>query len=72
MHLCPVSYINKSEFWNDLNELGNLMDGPWCVGGDFNKILYSADRKGCKEEMARLFPQFGLRLRFDRSPINEH
>lgn len=28
------------------NALGNLIDGPWCVGGDFNEILYSSDRKG--------------------------
>lgn len=30
----------------DLNDLGNLIDGLWCVGGDFNEILYSSDRKG--------------------------
>lgn len=38
-------YSSKSEFWNDLNDLGNLIDGPWCVRGDFNEILYSTESK---------------------------
>lgn len=28
--------IGNEEFWTELNELGNLAEGAWCVGGDFN------------------------------------
>lgn len=31
------------EFWIELNDLGNVIEGAWCVGGDFNEILYSGD-----------------------------
>lgn len=42
----PSIHSNKEDFWIELNDLGNLIDGLWCVGGDFNEILYSSDRKG--------------------------
>lgn len=42
----PSVPSNKYDFWIDLTDLGNLIDSPWCVGSDFNEILYSADRKG--------------------------
>lgn len=42
----PSIYSNKNDIWIELNDLGNLIDNPWCVLGDFNEILYSSDRKG--------------------------
>jgi len=36
------SYSAKRVFWSDLNNL----QGPWCVFGDFNVILYVAEAKG--------------------------
>lgn len=29
----------KRNFWIELNDLGNLDDGAWCVGGDFDEVL---------------------------------
>lgn len=37
----PSYNRGKQEFWTELFDLGNLSDGIWCVGGDFNKVLYS-------------------------------
>lgn len=42
----PASNIGKEEYWIELNDLGNLTEGNWCIGGDFNEVLYSEDRKG--------------------------
>lgn len=42
----PSLHSNKHDFWIDLNYLGNLIDGPWCVGRDFNEILFSSDKRG--------------------------
>lgn len=41
----PPSNRGKSDFWIELNDIGNLVDGPWCIGGDFSDILYPSDRK---------------------------
>lgn len=30
---------DKSDFWIELNDIGNLIDAPWCTSGDFNEIL---------------------------------
>lgn len=42
----PPLNMGKLEFWTELNDIGNLVLGPWCVGGDFNEILFPSDRKG--------------------------
>lgn len=36
----PASNIGKEEFWIELNDLGNLTKCKWCIGGDFNEVLY--------------------------------
>lgn len=36
--------IGKQEFWIELNDIGNLIKGAWCVRGDFDEILYSWER----------------------------
>lgn len=47
MHIYGPFYNRaKEEFWTELFDLGNLTDGVWCVGGDFNKVLYSEGRNG--------------------------
>lgn len=38
-HLCSFHKFGKSDFWKKLNDIENLIDGPCCVGGDFNEIL---------------------------------
>lgn len=42
----PSSNIGKDEVWIEHNDIGNLVDGAWCVGGDFNEFLYLLDRNG--------------------------
>lgn len=42
----PPSNMGKLEFWMELNDIGNLIVGPWYIGGDFNEILFPSDRKG--------------------------
>lgn len=42
----PSINLGKLDFWTELNDIGNLIDEPCCIGGDFNEILYPSDRKG--------------------------
>lgn len=32
----PSTNRGKEEFWIELNDLGNLIEGDWCIGADFN------------------------------------
>lgn len=32
--LRPSVYFKQNRFWTKLNDLGNLIYGPWCVGDD--------------------------------------
>lgn len=43
----------KIEFWTELDDLGNLIEDPWCMGGDFNEI--SVDQNGSSRINARTF-----------------
>ncbi|RYQ97763.1 hypothetical protein Ahy_B08g093845 [Arachis hypogaea] len=36
----------RSELWENLQRLGDLVHGDWCVGGDFNCVLSLADTGG--------------------------
>lgn len=62
----PTVHLNKEDFWIELDDLGNLIEGPWCVGGDFNEILYAMDRKGStivnaqSEQLHRWVSDFSL------------
>lgn len=42
----PSTNLDKSNFWKELNDIGNLIDELWCIAGDFNEILYFWDKKG--------------------------
>lgn len=35
-------------FKGELDQPRNLWDLPWCVGGDFNKILFVEERRGSR------------------------
>ena len=40
----PVENRFKESFWEELGSIKGLWDGPWCVGGDFNEILFPNER----------------------------
>ena len=36
----PQSRTDKLRFWEEFRLIKDKWSGPWCVRGDFNKILY--------------------------------
>lgn len=36
----------RDEFWAELEDVRNRWDLPWCVGGDFNVIRFSHEKRG--------------------------
>lgn len=36
------------EFWDDLNLVGHMVDGPWMLAWDFNVVLEQKDKRGDK------------------------
>ena len=40
----PVEKYHKETFWEELGSIKGLWEEPWCVGGDFNAILYPGER----------------------------
>ena len=35
----PVENSNREAFWEELDSIKGLWEGPWCVGGDFNEVF---------------------------------
>jgi exonuclease III len=43
----PCSMSGKRKLWNDLIDFKNNNEpGEWCIGGDFNSIMKSGERRG--------------------------
>lgn len=42
----PTNPLVKPYFWDELNRLGESIDGPWCVAGDFNAIVDQKEKIG--------------------------
>ena len=40
----PVENSYRESFWEELGSIKGLWDCPWCVGGDFNEVLYPNER----------------------------
>ena len=40
----PVEKNLREIFWEELGSIKGLWEDPWCVGGDFNAILYPEER----------------------------
>lgn len=38
----------RREFWDDLNRVGDTVDGQWMFAGDFNIVLEQKDKRGGK------------------------
>lgn len=45
--------VNNKRFWTDLNNVHNMIRGSWCIGGDFNVILYPEQKMGGKPHRMR-------------------
>ncbi|PNY01680.1 cysteine-rich receptor-like protein kinase, partial [Trifolium pratense] len=43
----PCSLAGKRKLWEDLLDIKRSSRGEWCIGGDFNAILHSSERRGC-------------------------
>jgi len=41
-----TSYIKRRQLWNDLTNLQNSFNLPWCYFGDFNTILEASEHRG--------------------------
>ena len=41
----PVKRCRREMFWEELGAVKGLWEGPWCIGGDFNMVLYPNERK---------------------------
>ncbi|MCI28495.1 hypothetical protein A2U01_0049696, partial [Trifolium medium] len=47
----PCSASGKKKLWEDLLAVKQQSGGgEWCLGGDFNAILHSSERKGCSAD----------------------
>ena len=40
----PIENRLRESFWEELGSIKDLWDVPWCIGGDFNEILYLNER----------------------------
>ena len=40
----PVKRNKREMFWEEMGALKGLWEGPWCIGGDFNVVLFSNER----------------------------
>ncbi|XP_061340239.1 uncharacterized protein LOC133286803 [Gastrolobium bilobum] len=45
IYVSPSQNI-RNNLWEDLRALSNSISGPWVLGGDFNEISYSHEKKG--------------------------
>ena len=41
---CPIERSLKESFWKELGFISGQWEEPWCVSGDFNKILSPNER----------------------------
>ena len=40
----PVENSLREPFWEELGSIKGLWDCPWCVGGNFNEVLFPNER----------------------------
>ena len=40
----PIERSSKEFFWEELGLIRGIWNGPWCLGGDFNEILFPIER----------------------------
>lgn len=44
--------IERKNLWESIQDMNNVIDGPWCVGGNFNVIMDSSKKIGGKPHRA--------------------
>jgi len=44
----PAQNLDKASFWNQLLQLNNIIDLPWCIIGDFNELANPTEKRGGK------------------------
>ncbi|RYR11259.1 hypothetical protein Ahy_B05g079722 [Arachis hypogaea] len=54
---------NRREFWTKIKDLAKNINGPWCLGGDFNSILSMNDTGGSSN--------FSLDTKYETIAIHE-
>lgn len=42
----PCSSFDRKDFWAELDSMASKWNRPWVVGGDFNVIKFSNEKKG--------------------------
>ena len=43
-------WVSKREdFWASISDMLSQWPGPWCIGGDFNVVRFSYEKKGVDE-----------------------
>lgn len=40
--------VERRDLWSNFEYLNDIIDGPWCVGGDYNVIMDSDEKVGDK------------------------
>lgn len=38
--------VERKELWESIEDTSRLIDGPWCIGGDFNVIKEAEEKLG--------------------------
>lgn len=59
----------RKEAWNMICNLSKISNLPWCILGDFNDLLYSADKKGSNPHLGFLME--GFRKALEESMLTE-
>ena len=44
----PAQTQDKYRFWNQLKQLNNVIDLPWCIIGDLNELANPTEKRGGK------------------------
>lgn len=44
----PNEVVNRRELWEELLGAKTNSTDPWCIGGDFNKIMVVNERVDCR------------------------
>ncbi|XP_070042487.1 uncharacterized protein [Nicotiana tomentosiformis] len=44
--------VERKDLWSSIEDINLLVDGPWCIGGDFNVIMDPKEKLGDKPHRA--------------------